>query len=538
MDPLPDQFLFVNKSARSRSLSHSNPEERFFIHSHVHGKFHKNKGQTRQRSLLPGSRSKSNCPNSQSTFETSRTTNCSERSDGSTAAKPVSRQRHPKGAIPDIQENPYSGLGSSTPHNIIDAIAIDPFYCTSTHLDAKDQRLLHYPFTSFIEATFNAESLSGTTPSTTFRHREAIIERLRHCVVDRLTMYSTLAYCASCMRWALREEERERPPELYVLKAIEALKSRLERAEVVDTWLILSIYALAVSEMWAENYEAATAHLKMTRHLVTQLGGLTKLDPYLMESILLCDKYVAIGKFEAPIFPLDWDPGSLPAQKMLKIQVEVEPLLSELTQGFFDLDKHILGTEMLQLIDNIRVCAQVSQQMGTQEMTDPSDQHWLFLRHQAIFCRLLSLPTSSKTQECCRVALIMWLLKITVYFGAQRWSKRLLPALKTAILQLDKAGEWCPSALIFWMTSLGAMTAEYTDERDWFLKRTTKAGRSLGTEPDKEPFRRVLKKFLFLKSEDGLQFFRMVRAARQLSDEAWWPFGNESMACKRDRQTL
>ncbi|CAD6590068.1 MAG: hypothetical protein ASARMPRED_004544 [Alectoria sarmentosa] len=520
MDPLPDQFLFVNKSARSRSLSHSNPEERFFIHSHVHGKFHKNKGQTRQRSLLPGSRSKSNCPNSQSTFETSRTTNCSERSDGSTAAKPVSRQRHPKGAIPDIQENPYSGLGSSTPHNIIDAIAIDPFYCTSTHLDAKDQRLLHYPFTSFIEATFNAESLSGTTPSTTFRHREAIIERLRHCVVDRLTMYSTLAYCASCMRWALREEERERPPELYVLKAIEALKSRLERAEVVDTWLILSIYALAVSEMWAENYEAATAHLKMTRHLVTQLGGLTKLDPYLMESILLCDKYVAIGKFEAPIFPLDWDPGSLPAQKMLKIQVEVEPLLSELTQGFFDLDKHILGTEMLQLIDNIRVCAQVSQQMGTQEMTDPSDQHWLFLRHQAIFCRLLSLPTSSKTQECCRVALIMWLLKITVYFGAQRWSKRLLPALKTAILQLDKAGEWCPSALIFWMTSLGAMTAEYTDERDWFLKRTTKAGRSLGTEPDKEPFRRVLKKFLFLKSEDGLQFFRMVRAARQLSDEA------------------
>ncbi|MCJ1449813.1 hypothetical protein MMC28_000141 [Mycoblastus sanguinarius] len=520
MDPLPDQFLFVNKSANSGSLSHSNPEERFFIHSNVHSKYHKNKRQTRQRSLLLDLPLSSDCTYYPSLFKTLRTTNSAEQSGGSTAEKLVSRQKHPKEAITDIQEKSYYKLSSSAPQNIVDAVAIDPFYCTSTALDAKDQRLLYYPFTSFIETTFNAESLSGMTSSTMFRHREAIVERLRHCVVDKLTMYSTLAYCASCMRWAIGEEERERPPEFYVLEAIKALKIRLKKADTVDTWLILSIYALAVSEMWAQNYDAATAHLKMTHHLVTQFGGLTKLDPYLMESILLCDKYVAIGKFEAPIFPPDWEPGSLPAQKMLKIQIEVEPLLSELAQGFFDLDKHILGPEMLQVLDDIRVCAQVSQQIGTQESTDPSDQRWLFLRHQAIFCRLLSLPTSSKTQECCRVALIVWLLKITVYFGAQRWSKRLLPALKAAILRLDIVGEWCHLVLMFWMTTLGAMTAEYTDERDWFLKRTMKAARSLGINPDKEPFRRILKRFLFLKCEDGLQFFRMVRAAREFHDEA------------------
>ena len=411
-------------------------------------------------------------------------------------------------------------FGSSAPHSTIDPVAIDPFYCTNLALDAKDQRLLYYPFTNFIETTFNAESLSWMTSSATFRHRGAIIERLRRCVDDKLTMYSTLAYCASCMRWAIGEKERERPPEFYILKAIELLKIRLEKADVVDRWLILSIYSLAVSEMWAQDYDAATAHLKMTRHFVTQFGGLTKLDPYLMESILLCDKYVAIGRFEAPVFSLDWEAGSLPALDMVKIHVGIDPSLSELAQGFFDIDRHILGPNMLQIIDDIRVCAQVSEHRGVEKTIDASDQHWLFLRHQAIFCRLLSLETSSETQECCRVALIVWLLKITVYFGAQRWSKRLLPDLKVAILRLENAGEGCPLVLMFWMTSLGAMTAEYTDVRDWFVKRTMKAARLLGIRIDKEPFRCVLKKFLFLKCEDGLQFFRMIRAGRELQDEA------------------
>lgn len=520
MDRLPDQFLFVNKFAHSASLSHSNREERFFIHSHVHSKYHKDKWQAHQRPLLTELPSPSDRQDSLSTHRDSRTTNDLERFRGSTTAKLVSKQKHPKNAISHTRQTTHSKFSSSASNKILGSIAIDPFNCTSTDLDAKAQRLFHYTFTIFIETTFHAESLSWMTPCAIFRHREAIMERLRRCVVDRLTMYSTLAYCASCMRWAVGEKERERPPEFYVLKAIEALKIRLKKEDTVDTWLILSIYALAVAEMWAQNYEAATAHLNMTRHLVAQIGGLTKLDPYLMESIILCDKYVAIGKFGAPIFPLDWEPASLPAQKMLKIQAEVEPLLSELAQGFFDLDKHLLGPELLQIIDDIRVCAQVSQQVETQGVTDPSNQQWLFLRHQAIICRLLSLSPSSEVQECCRVALLVWLLKITAYFGAQRWSKNLLPRLRAAILQLETSEEQCPLVLMFWMTSLGAMTAEYTDERDWFLKRTTKAAWSLGLKLNKEPFRRVLRRFLFLKCEDGLQFLQMVCAARELEDEA------------------
>lgn len=520
MDYLPDQFLFVNKSARSSSLSHSNPDEGFFIHSYVHSKYHKQRRQTRQRSLLSQEPSSSDRTTAQSASKSLRTPGGSEKTRGSTATSLDSRSKHPKKDLAGLHVISHCILGSSARQNMIDAIAIDPFYCTSMALDAKDQRLLFYPFSSFVETTFNAESLLWMNSSTVFRHQEAIVERLRRCVVDELTMYSTLAYCASCLRWALGEKERERPPEFYVLKAIGALRVRLEKADVVDSWLILSIYALAVSELWAQNYEAATSHLKMSRHLVTQYGGLARLGPYLMESLLLCDKYVAIGRFEAPVFPPDWETGSLPVQKIPKAPVMGETSLLELTQGFFDLDKDILSPSMLQSIADIRVCAQVLQQLGTQQALDPSNQHWSFLRHQAIFRRLLSLPTASETQKCCRIALIIWLLKITVYFGAQRWSKRLLTDLKAAILRLDDSGEWCPSGLMFWMMSLGAMTAEYTDERGWFLRRTVAAATSLGVRLDKDPFRCVLKRFLFLKCEDGLQFFRMVRAAQELEGEA------------------
>jgi len=84
--------------------------------------------------------------------------------------------------------------------------------------------------------------------------------------------------------------EQERPAELYILKAIEVLRSRLENGQVVDSRFVLSVYALAVSQMWAQNYEVATAHLKMVGHFVVQLDGVTSLGPCVMESILLCDK--------------------------------------------------------------------------------------------------------------------------------------------------------------------------------------------------------------------------------------------------------
>ena len=493
---IPDQFLFINKSANLGSLSHSHQNEKFNIYSHVQAKSHKDK-----RHAKTGSRT-----------QLSKSTNAG-------ACEPVGRLV-PLGIFPTKSRSCQQGSQNlQKSHTLLHGNTVHPFMCSSVRIDSKDQELLYYPSKSFLETTFSAESLVDTTSPVVFRHRNAITQRLQRCVVDDLVMYTTLAYCASCMRWTIGKEERERPAEMYVLKAIVLLRFRLQNAQNPDAWLILSIYALAVSEMWARNYEAATAHLKMTAHFTMQIGGITKLEPYLMESIILCDKYVAIGKFDRPVFPLDWQPDPLPTHQMADVYLQLDPTLHVLAQGFFDVNSDILGHDLQMIINDISTCTKVAECEKRKQTSSTNHQQWLFLQHQALVSRALSFQPASLMQDCIRIALIVWLLKITAYFGAQKWSKKLLPRLKGAIVQVDMTGDLQISPLLLWMTSLGAMTAEYTDERDWYLRRTSTIVHLLQVELEKDPFRQFLQRFLFVKSEDGLQFFRMLRAAREVSTE-------------------
>ena len=493
MGMLPDQFLFVNKSAHSKSLSHSQKGEKFDIYSHVHGKYHKDKTQCKGRSKHQLSISPSTHP-------------CKLVTNGVTRKAKSTCVKRSQPAVENLHKS----------HVLLNGSAVDPFMCSSVSIDSKEQNLLYYPFKNFLETTFRAESLVTTTSCVKFRHRDAVTERLQRCVVDDLTMYSTLAYCASCMRWSIGDEEPERPAEMYIIKAIEVLRHRLRTTQKPDIWIILGIYALAVAEMWAQNYEAATAHLKMTGHFAMQLGGLTKLEPYLMESIILCDKYVAIGKFETPILPLDWQPEPLPKHQMADIYLKVDPALHVLARGFFDLDSDILGHGLLTIINDAAICTKVAEYLEAQQNIDPGSQRWLFLRHQALVCRALAFQPASVTQDCTRIALIVWLLKVTVYFGAQRWSRKLLPRLRAALMGIGTRCSSQISPLLLWVVSLGAMTAEYTDEREWFLERTVALASRLHLELEKNPFRQFLQRFLFVKVEDGLQFFRMLRAAQEI----------------------
>ena len=511
MEKIPDQFLFINKTANSGSLSHSKSKEKANIYSHVHSKYHKDKkGRTNQLSPkntnallerhagLPNGRVIRDAPKALQTL-----------------VQPVTKASYPN----DKRRNDATYRLAPRICASLNESAFDPFFCSSVSISAKEQDLLYYPFRNFLETTFKAESLSVSTSAAGFRHKQAVNERLQQCAVDDLTMYTTLAYSASCMRWTVGEDDPERPAEIFILKAIDALRVRLKTAEVLDIWLIFSIYALAVSELWAQNYDAASAHLRMLNHFLAGIGGLNYLNPYMMESIILCDKYVALGKFEPPILPLDWEPAPLPKLKVMKVQSQMTPPLRNLAQGFQGLVGESLGIELCRIVQDIVICVQLAEHIKVEATNQTEDQRWLFLRHQACVSRLMSLQTNSRLQDCTRVAIVIWTLKITAYFGAQRWSKKLLYRLKSQIIGLDGSGEWIPSTLLFWMTCLGAMTAEYTEERDWFLARTLKLAKSLVVPIEKQAFRSILQRYLFIALEDGLQFFRMVRALRELETE-------------------
>jgi hypothetical protein len=127
-----------------------------------------------------------------------------------------------------------------------------------------------------------------------FRHRDAVTERLRRCIDDEMVMYATLAYCSSSIRFTKGDIGEELWPEFYILKAIEIIRGRLQKPDPVDGWLILSIYALSVSEMWANNHEASAAHLKIIRYFVAQVGGIHNLEPYVMEGLIIGDKQLTL----------------------------------------------------------------------------------------------------------------------------------------------------------------------------------------------------------------------------------------------------
>ena len=57
-------------------------------------------------------------------------------------------------------------------------------------------------------------------------------------------------------------------------------------------WLArLSIYALSVAALWMGDLTAASTHMRVIRHVTSRHGGLSALPPYVMESLLIGDKY-------------------------------------------------------------------------------------------------------------------------------------------------------------------------------------------------------------------------------------------------------
>ena len=151
-----DQFLFVNKTPRSKSLSHSSRAERFSIHAHVHAKHHKQKRAARQ-SRLPYKDVSSQ--SSKEAKDQSEASNCRYRADGT-------------------NETYLRQIIVSQPG----ICATDPFQCGSIRLEEREHRLLQYPWLAFIRVSFTAEAMSMEPEKMTYqdiRNSRSITIRLQ-----------------------------------------------------------------------------------------------------------------------------------------------------------------------------------------------------------------------------------------------------------------------------------------------------------------------------------------------------------------------
>jgi hypothetical protein len=153
-----------------------------------------------------------------------------------------------------------------------------------------------------------------------------MLERLQRCVHDEMLMYSTLAYGSSATVWTLGKFDGGRPPEYYIDKALTPMRIRLsDSSKEAETWLLLSIYSLSITEMWnglpqmwaktptrresmlktiMHSRAASSIHLQAMVELVKGIGGWHKVDSYVIESMILVDKLSAMIDIEKPILPM------------------------------------------------------------------------------------------------------------------------------------------------------------------------------------------------------------------------------------------
>jgi hypothetical protein len=390
--------------------------------------------------------------------------------------------------------------------------------------------------------TFLAEAFAlPTTHSGRWgmRHANIMNERLRSCVEDEMLMYSTLASGSSCLAWSVGRIEENRAPEYFIGKAMQAVRIRLSEKnadQAPDTWLLLSVYALAITEFWGAMPEIWTKcptrytgvlsldkrsvlrtsriHMCALVRLVEDAGGWESVDSYVLESSILAGKYMALYEMTMPVIPLTWDPGPMPKARRDELQIQPHNTLPQLGKKLLTVPmRHKLAQAIGDVIDFARMAHCT---WSHADRLTSLDENWLFLRHQALVYQLLSLGDSLQPLEnCVRITTLLFLLNATEYHGAYVSARMTLQHLISALVRArfwedDDLGH--VQGVVRWCICTGAMTLEPSRERDWFrgmLVRFSLSSSSVWTE---DAFQEGLEPYLFLAVKQKVQLSGLIES--------------------------
>ncbi|KAH6628833.1 hypothetical protein F5144DRAFT_580272 [Chaetomium tenue] len=491
---MPD-LLFINKTQSFNTLTHSKAGERSRILSHVQNRRRKDEARKKlgARMARPGPPSSLSSAIASSEFRLPRQTQ-QPGSDNDDRTKSESGQ------------NGNGVSGGNRPSLVLfypTDNSSDPFYSTVAGRDAGSHAMLQLSFGEGVKVTFLAEAFAPTNmfpPSTSMRHDSVIQHRLQRCIEDDLLMYATLAYGSSCVAWMFGILDDERPPEYFIGKAVRQAQVRLaslqgntKAGRVVDKqWFALSIYALAITEIWNHmpelwarcprrqalamrmgnpSQETSRTHLRALVHFVQEAGGWGVFDPYVLESSLLADKYLALWEMTPPIIPLTFDPGPLPEtlRKALTRLYADNSALNRLGQNF--LNHPYLDATLRFILADVADYVRIARGAWAELSLISSLQPWLFLRLQALFYRLLLLDNLPPVDEAVRLTALTFLLATTQYHGARLSAESKPWRIRSAMLNArywDNDG--FTDGLRFWCLATAAMSTK-EPTKEWFLDR-------------------------------------------------------------------
>ncbi|KAJ3492801.1 hypothetical protein NLG97_g5134 [Lecanicillium saksenae] len=532
MESAPKTFLFVNKTQSSRVLSRAEGAEKIHVQSHSQQarRSRENKaavanhvwsvathdGRVRGRAPQRKLRSvKSMSPDEHSAMKPapSKAAGSSYRLDRQSAGNPA------------LSKCP-SRNGS------------DPFNCTVAGSDISHY---HHIILGFIsgqspKVTFFAEAFAPGKMQhrpLPMRHDAAVTSRLQDCVRDRALMYSTLAYGANLLGWMGGVSDAFKPAEYFTGQAIQAVRERILSPSTASdgyrsksaSQLALSIYSLAISELWKvlplmqirgrsavalcstsqPRQVASTSrmHLQALLELVNSSGGWSAFDPYVLESAILADKYLACWEWTTPTIAIN----RLPVEYSLQIpglDHQTAVLGSRLLA--MDLDRR-LNRSIKNIVDYVYFAKQAWALAPL-----PFDvQSGLFFQLQRLIYDLLCLADLSPVEHCVRTAALIFLQTNMLYRGAHICASILTSQLRPALLAARLWEDTFDPELRFWCLTSALLVTEPSPDDAWFNSMLVRYINNIARSDSLlDDARNCLEKYLYLDDRQGCQLASLI----------------------------
>ena len=499
-----EEVIFINKTGSSGSLSKSSHAEAATVLSHVQRNRRKAEGRNRNKPWL----------NMSSVLQPMDTPRSEQRSEHAETVSLVFADPHGPLSSPSHMPTTYPS-----------ANGYDPFHCTIVGTDAETHALLLRTFFNVARGNFVAEAFapnpheqSERMQEATSRHAAIITRRMQRCVDDKLLMYATLAYSSSILGWTTGRFRHKKPPEFFIAKALPDLRFRLgQRVCLADDWLLLSLYSLAITEFWnglpviwsrhpgrndmilrtaAESLEASRTHLKALMYLVANAGGWRSVNPYILDSTILADKYLAIATMKPTMLSATWDPGPLTdtIRAELNITELAYPCLGK------QLLEEPLSSRLLEVLKDLVAHCRVAHDIWSRSDAVTAElESWLFRRFQAIQYRLIFQyhdGASSYLDRCISLAALVFACGSTPSHGPQLGARYLAQALRLVLEEGTAIWTYIASEnLRLWCIFLGSCAHGPPEDISWFQRQLQLHVSQCATEADALSF---LQGYLFL----------------------------------------
>jgi hypothetical protein len=374
-------------------------------------------------------------------------------------------------------------------------------------------RILDYFVVKFspLVTRLDMTAFMGGTQSPSASDNPAV-QVVRNSLSDELHMLALLTAASARMKYVERIHfGRPDLPEQLADAALRLLRRYVAQGRPVTPELIHSMLCLWAIESYRRNWNAVSMHRNMIMYLVdTFLGGFGNLDVYIRRMLWVADRFQAAATQTPAAVQEMWETEDLSPQQYACALTAIRKQGRRPTgQGFAQLSQ-MFSPEFQKVLDEALhlCCIFQCHWIGVSETAPIPSRDWALARAYSIVDELLNFREESRggsplsqseklnkeaIQDCVRLALVVWLAffpasppyspasrnitssSLRVAIDARPLRKRL-----GGILASQPSCSKDESILLFWISALGAVASELTENQEWFAIQFQAFAKRLG----------------------------------------------------------